>query len=122
MWFTRDENFSDCYFYAFYCRIKMTRNFCNAAFYFMSLLDVSHISYRNDERFVLKEIRFAQQCLQNIALAGATGSGKTTLLKIIAGLIEPTIGAVFFKEERLKGPNEKSIARPSVHCLSVAAF
>jgi len=85
----------------------------------MSLLDVSHISYRNEENFVLKEISFTQQSLRNIGLAGATGSGKTTLLKIIAGLIEPTIGAVFFKEERIKGPNEKLLpGHPSIAYLS----
>lgn len=85
----------------------------------MSFLQVSQISRQEEGRFILNTINFEQRPLQRMAVAGATGSGKTTLLKIIAGLIEPTIGSVYFKEEKIKGPNEKLLpGHPSIAYLS----
>jgi iron(III) transport system ATP-binding protein len=73
----------------------------------MSLLNVSGISKKQGEEFVLKNINFIQESLQRIAIAGSTGSGKTTLLKIIAGFIQPDAGEVLFEGTRVKGPLEK---------------
>jgi ABC-type sugar transport system ATPase subunit len=73
----------------------------------MSLLNVSGISKKQGEEFVLKNINFIQESLQRIAIAGSTGSGKTTLLKIIAGFIQPDAGEVLFEGGRVKGPLEK---------------
>ncbi|MGP1357572.1 ABC transporter ATP-binding protein [Roseicyclus sp.] len=41
---------------------------------------------------------------QLTALLGPSGCGKTTLLKIIAGLIEPTAGAVYVNGKPVEGP------------------
>ncbi len=85
----------------------------------MSLLKTVGIGKREDGQWILSGISFTQLPAQNIAIAGATGSGKTTLLKIIAGLIEPTTGAVYFKGEKLKGPSEKLLpGHPSIAYLS----
>jgi ABC-type sugar transport system ATPase subunit len=73
----------------------------------MSLLNVSGISKKQGENFLLKNINFIQEPFQKLAIAGSTGSGKTTLLKIIAGLIQPDSGEVFFEGTRVKGPLEK---------------
>jgi len=37
---------------------------------------------------------------------GPSGSGKSTLLRILAGLLPPTIGDVFYRGERLSSPKE----------------
>jgi ABC-type sugar transport system ATPase subunit len=73
----------------------------------MSLLNVSGISKKKNEEYLLKNINFIQEPSQKIAIAGSTGSGKTTLLKIIAGLIQPDEGEVLFEGIRVKGPLEK---------------
>jgi ABC-type sugar transport system ATPase subunit len=73
----------------------------------MSLLNVSGISKKQGEIFLLKNINFIQEPFQKLAIAGSTGSGKTTLLKIIAGLIQPDDGQVLFEGTRVKGPLEK---------------
>src|SRR5579859_7194211 len=40
-----------------------------------------------------------------VALLGPSGSGKSTLLRILAGLIQPSQGQVFFKGQPQYGPN-----------------
>jgi ABC-type sulfate/molybdate transport systems ATPase subunit len=88
-------------------------------FFKMNLLEVSDISRKEEEVFVVRGISFTQQPLEKIAIAGATGSGKTSLLKMIAGLAEPTEGMIFFQNERVSGPNEKLIpGHPSIAFLS----
>ena len=75
----------------------------------MSLLNVSGISKKQEEGYLLKNINFIQEASQRIAVAGATGSGKTTLLKIIAGLTQPDAGEVLFEGTKIKGPREKLV-------------
>lgn len=71
------------------------------------------------EGFVLSEITLNIARFQKIAIAGETGSGKSTLLKIIAGLIQPDAGEIYFEGEKVKGPAEQLVAgHPSIAYLS----
>ncbi len=73
----------------------------------MGLLNVSGVSKKEGEDYLLKNINFIQEPFQKLAIAGSTGSGKTTLLKIIAGLIQPDAGEILFEGSRVKGPLER---------------
>jgi iron(III) transport system ATP-binding protein len=85
----------------------------------MSLLEVSDVTKKEGDSFLVKDISFTQEVLQRIAIAGATGSGKTTLLKIIAGLVQPTSGKVLFDGTHVKGPEENLIpGHPGIAYLS----
>lgn len=85
----------------------------------MSLLTVSNLNRQEEESFVVADVSFTQDPLQNIALAGATGSGKTSLLKMIAGLLTPTAGTVLFQNQRVEGPTEKLLpGHPAIAYLS----
>jgi ABC-type sugar transport system ATPase subunit len=85
----------------------------------MNLLEVSGVTKRKDEAFVLRDINFTQQAFKKIAIAGETGSGKSTLLKIIGGLIQPDSGEVLFEGVRVLGPEEKLLpGHPKIAYLS----
>ncbi|MCZ2222208.1 MAG: ABC transporter ATP-binding protein [Chitinophagales bacterium] len=73
----------------------------------MSWLKVDELSKIIKGISVVDKVSFTQNKKENIAIAGTTGSGKTTLLKMIAGLIQPTKGFIFFDNERVKGAEEK---------------
>jgi len=85
----------------------------------MALLTVTGIGKKENDVFTVKDIHFTQHAGQKIAIAGETGSGKTTLLKMIAGLLQPDEGAVYFEGERVLGPFEKLIpGHPAIAYLS----
>jgi NitT/TauT family transport system ATP-binding protein len=54
---------------------------------------------------VLDEIDVAIYAGEFVALLGPSGSGKSTLLRILAGLLQPSSGQVFFNGQRQYGPN-----------------
>lgn len=85
----------------------------------MTFLKVVRIQKHGEDSEVLREISFTQKKLQRIAIAGETGSGKSSLLKIIAGLMQPDSGEIFFKNEKVEGPEEKLVpVHPEIAYLS----
>jgi len=58
---------------------------------------------------ILKNITLELPPGRMIALVGRSGSGKTTLIKLIAGLLEPTEGAIYFDNLDLKTLNYRDV-------------
>lgn len=56
------------------------------------------------ELLVLDSVNFKVREGEIVALLGRSGSGKSTLLRIIAGLIPPTHGKVFFRGRTVRRP------------------
>ncbi|MCJ7445065.1 MAG: ABC transporter ATP-binding protein [Methanotrichaceae archaeon] len=74
----------------------------------MALLEIRNLSklYTSDgkELVVLKQINLDIKENEFICFIGPSGCGKTTLLRIIAGLEEPSSGAIYLNGEMIKGP------------------
>ena len=75
----------------------------------MYLLEVKEICKKEVKGNGLKGIVLNQMPSEKVAIAGETGSGKSTLLKIIAGFVQPDSGEVYFRNKRVKGPNDTLI-------------
>lgn len=84
----------------------------------MDFLKVSRIS-KKEKEFNLEPITFSIDKSEKLAIAGETGSGKTTLVKMIAGLVQPDGGSIFFKGEAVEGPLFRLIpGHPGIAFLS----
>lgn len=72
------------------------------------ILRVEHLSltFPDGDRglHVLDEISFAVQPEEFVCVLGPSGSGKSTLLRVLAGLLSPSRGEVFYEGQRLEGP------------------
>src|SRR6478752_1223141 len=60
---------------------------------------------------ILKDITLDLLPGRTVAFVGRSGSGKTTLIKLIAGLLEPTDGTIFFDNVDLKALNYRDVRR-----------
>lgn len=73
------------------------------------LIEVASVqkNFRTGEQqnlLVLQDIDFRMYEGEIVAILGRSGSGKSTLLRIIAGLMEPTRGAVSYRGRPVHGP------------------
>jgi len=73
----------------------------------MNFLEVKGLTKQLQQNEVVSNISFELIQFKKLAIAGETGSGKSTLLKMIAGLVQPTSGKVFFEGEKVVGPEDK---------------
>jgi cobalt/nickel transport system ATP-binding protein len=65
------------------------------------MIKLENISFKYNNLEVLKNISFEIEEKEKVVLLGINGSGKSTLLKIINGLIFPTKGEYFYKNEKI---------------------
>ena len=74
-----------------------------------SIIQVSHVSKsfqkgKKQPLKVIENINFDIKPGEIVALLGKSGSGKSTLLRIMAGLVEPSEGEVFYRGHKITEP------------------
>ena len=75
---------------------------------FQGRLRIESLSHQYQNINALQNINLSVEPKEFIVISGNTGSGKTTLLKLIAGLLAPKIGAIFYddlRHDQLSQPN-----------------
>ena len=73
------------------------------------LLKIENIKFKFNRTFVIKNLSFTVERGKNLLILGPSGSGKTTLLNILAGLLRPFSGNIFFENQNLYQKNENQI-------------
>lgn len=77
--------------------------------HFHSTLEFNNVSFRYDNRWVLKNISFSIKKGEVVAIIGTTGSGKSTLVQLIPRLYEPEIGEIFIDGKPLHTYTKQSL-------------
>ncbi|WP_154766388.1 ATP-binding cassette domain-containing protein, partial [Lactiplantibacillus plantarum] len=77
------------------------------------LLDVDHVSKsfilskQRQSELILEAVSLQVQTHQFISTIGSSGVGKSTLLRMIAGIIQPSYGAITFDGNLVTAPNRR---------------
>ena len=76
-------------------------------------IDVSNVGfrYRPDSPPVLAQLSFSIQPGQFVAVVGASGSGKSTLIRILLGLAQPNVGAVYIDGHDVQSLHPEALRR-----------
>lgn len=77
-------------------------------------LELRNISYRVGDKTILDNIDIQVQSGEITAITGHNGGGKTTIAKVIAGLIYPTSGKIFFDGEDITEMSVTDRARAGI--------
>ncbi|MEO1770688.1 ABC transporter ATP-binding protein [Candidatus Enterococcus ferrettii] len=70
-----------------------------------SIIEFKNVGKEFEGQVVLKDLNLSVKKGEIFVLVGPSGSGKTTSLKMINGLVEPSEGDVYYKNQRIKEYN-----------------
>lgn len=68
------------------------------------MLQVNNLSFRYEQKTVLRQLDFSVKSGKSMAVMGKSGSGKSTLIKLLYGLLDADNGSVFWKDIKILGP------------------
>jgi iron complex transport system ATP-binding protein len=77
----------------------------------MTMLSASSVSTAYGLRVVLRDCSFAIGTRELVAVIGPNGAGKSTLLRVLAGLLQPSTGAVTLDDRPLRDFARPELAR-----------
>ena len=80
----------------------------------MMELDVSEVYAGYGETEILHGVSISVERGEIVTIIGPNGSGKSTLMKTIFGLLRPSVGRVFFREEEITGMAPEQIVRRGI--------
>ena len=74
------------------------------------MIEARKVNFEYSDVFSLKNINLKVEKGTILGIIGQSGSGKTTLLKMLAGLKDPSSGAIYLNKIPLEPPSKKLIA------------
>lgn len=76
-----------------------------------TLLELNQVSFRRGTRFIVKQMDVSFQAGQFIGLIGPNGTGKSTLLRLMAKLLKPDAGTIYFANKNLDTMSNLDVAK-----------
>lgn len=83
----------------------------------MALIELKQVAYQAGDQEILQDVSFAAEEGDYLTLTGPSGSGKSTTLKLIAGLISPNKGEIFYKGKNLDDLDLVQYRRQVSYCF-----
>lgn len=71
------------------------------------ILKVENLGFSYGKTSALDSVSFSIACGTSLALVGPNGAGKSTLLKILAGIMPPATGQIYWKDKLIKGTSKE---------------
>ena len=65
----------------------------------MNVINLEKVSLALNKTEIVEDITFSLNKKEVISIVGPSGAGKSSILRIIAGLIKPTEGYVYFSNK-----------------------
>jgi len=78
------------------------------------MLKVDKVTKQFGGVVAIKDVSFHVKPMEIFGLIGPNGAGKTTLFNIITGVIKPTSGKVYFKDEDITGLSPLKVVRKGI--------
>ena len=76
-----------------------------------TILQLKNMTFAYKTHEVLKNINFSIQSGEFVALLGPNGTGKSTLAKLLIGLLHPSQGEIYFKNQVIQKKNVQELMR-----------
>ncbi|WP_312123155.1 ATP-binding cassette domain-containing protein, partial [Pantoea vagans] len=83
----------------------------------LPLLIAQDVTFSVGDRQLLRPVSLQLNQGEYVLLTGPSGSGKSTLLKIIASLINPTSGQIFFRNSDIKTLKAENYRQQVSYCF-----
>ncbi|MDK8085646.1 ATP-binding cassette domain-containing protein [Lactobacillus paragasseri] len=83
----------------------------------MAILKLQNVAYQVGQKQILQNISFKIEDGAFLTLIGPSGAGKSTILKLIANLISPTSGKIFFREKDIMTIDPVTYRRSVSYCF-----
>ncbi|KFM99727.1 ABC transporter ATP-binding protein [Bacillus clarus] len=75
------------------------------------MLSVKEVSYAHSERFQMKNMNVHIKAGEIVSLIGPNGSGKSTLLRLIARLLDPSVGEIVLDGKSIHAMKSADVAK-----------
>jgi phospholipid/cholesterol/gamma-HCH transport system ATP-binding protein len=80
-----------------------------------SVVELREVRLRFDEHEVLTGVSLKVEPQDRLVIMGQSGSGKSTILRLILGILQPTAGAIFFKQFEVSRLNRRKLQQVRSH-------
>lgn len=87
-----------------------------------AILRLENVGFQADDVTILNDINFQLRAGEFKLITGPSGCGKSTLLKIIASLLSPTSGAIFFSGKDVNTLSPETYRQQVSYCAQTPAL
>lgn len=87
-----------------------------------AILRLENVGFRSDETIILNNINLQLRAGEFTLITGPSGCGKSTLLKIIASLLSPTSGQLFFNDRDITTLSPETYRQQVSYCAQTPAL
>jgi putative ABC transport system ATP-binding protein len=85
----------------------------------MENLRLNEVSFTTEEKTIIEKINLKIEQGDCISVVGESGSGKSTLLKLLADLISPTEGSIFYKNKDYTAYDPLVLRKKVSYCVQM---